>query len=73
MEIGKTLVLSHISLLDVPMIKFGDVPAISAGVLALFAFSVLAPWWPNQESEQTEIWSVQSFHLGAHMYNVSGQ
>jgi hypothetical protein len=29
-------------------------------------FSVLAPWWPSQESDRTEIWLVQSFHLGVH-------
>jgi hypothetical protein len=53
--------------------KFGDDPAISSGVIALFVFSVLAPWWPSQESDRTENWSVQSFHLGVHMYKVSGQ
>jgi hypothetical protein len=37
--------------------------------LALFVFSVLAPWWPNQESDWTEIWS----YLVVHMYKVSGQ
>jgi hypothetical protein len=25
--------------------------------MALFVFSVLAPWWPNEESNWTEIWS----------------
>jgi hypothetical protein len=25
-------------------------PAISSGIIALFAFSVLAPWWPSKES-----------------------
>jgi hypothetical protein len=52
---------------------FGDDPAIGSGVIALYVFSVLAPWWPSQESDWTEIWFVQSFHLGVHMYNVSGQ
>jgi hypothetical protein len=35
-----------------------DDPAISSGVKHFFVFSVLAPWWPNQESDWTEIWSV---------------
>jgi hypothetical protein len=35
----------HVSLLDVPMIKkFGADPVISSGTIALFVFSVLAPW-----------------------------
>jgi hypothetical protein len=50
-----------------------DDPAISSGVIALFAFSVLALWWPSQESDRTEIWSALSFHLRVHMYKVSGQ
>jgi hypothetical protein len=44
---------------------------------ALFVFSVVAPWWPSQESDQTEIWSVRSANLGvdlhACMYKFSGQ
>jgi hypothetical protein len=32
--------------------------------LALFVFSVLAPWWPSQESDQTETWSGRSCDLG---------
>jgi hypothetical protein len=28
-----------------------DDPAISSGVIALFVFLVLAPWWPSQESD----------------------
>jgi hypothetical protein len=39
--------------------KFGDVQAISSGVIAHFSFSVLAPWWPSQESDRTEIWSLR--------------
>jgi hypothetical protein len=35
--------------------KFGDDPAISSGVIALFVFSVLGPWWPNEESDWTEL------------------
>jgi hypothetical protein len=57
----------------VPLIKIGDDPAISSGVIVLFAFSVLATWWPSQESDRTEIWSVESFHLGVHIHKVSGQ
>jgi hypothetical protein len=38
--------------------KCGDDPAISTGVLVLYMFSVLAPWWENQESDRTEIWFV---------------
>jgi hypothetical protein len=26
-------------------------------------FSVLAPWWPNEESDWTEIWSVSYSYL----------
>jgi hypothetical protein len=51
--------------------KFGDDPAISSGVRALFVFSVLAAWWPSQD--WTEIWSVSYSYLVVHMYNVSGQ
>jgi hypothetical protein len=40
--------------------------------IALFVFSVLAPWWPSQESDRTKIWSVRSGDLGIHMYKVSG-
>jgi hypothetical protein len=31
-----------------------------------FVFSVLAPWWPNQESDWTEVWyvSLYSYLLG---------
>jgi hypothetical protein len=32
-----------------------------------------APWWPSQESGQTEICSIRSSDLGGHMYNVSDQ
>jgi hypothetical protein len=71
---SKTLVLCHVSLLDIPMPKkIGDDPAISSGVIALYVFSVLAPCWPNQESDWTEIWSVSYSYLVVHMYKVSGQ
>jgi hypothetical protein len=43
--------------------KFEDDPAIHSGVIALFVFLVLAPWWPSQESNWTEIWSVSSSYL----------
>jgi hypothetical protein len=43
------------------MIKIGDDPAISSGVIALFL--VLAPW-PSQESDRAELWSVRSSDLG---------
>jgi hypothetical protein len=49
-----------------------DDPAMSSGVIALFVFSVLAPWWPSQESE-TAIWSVSYSYLVVRMYKVSGQ
>jgi hypothetical protein len=49
---------------------FGDDPAISSGVIALFVFSVLAPWWPNQESDWTEIWSVSYSYLAVHMKSL---
>jgi hypothetical protein len=50
-----------------------DDPAISSGVIALFVFSVLAPWWPNQDSDWTEIWSASYSYLVVHKYKVSGQ
>jgi hypothetical protein len=46
--------------------KFGDDPALSSEVIAL----VLAPWWPNQELDLTEIWSVSYGQGGVHMYKV---
>jgi hypothetical protein len=47
--------------------KFGDDPAISSVVIALFVFSVLAPWWPNQESDRTKIRSVSYSDLVVHV------
>jgi hypothetical protein len=41
--------------------------------MALFVFSVLAPWWPNQESDWAEIWSASYSYQVVHMYNISGQ
>jgi hypothetical protein len=43
-----------------------DDPAISPGLglIALFVFSVLAPWWPSQESDWTEIWPGRSLRSG---------
>jgi hypothetical protein len=38
-----------------------------------FVFSALAPWWPNQESDWIEIWSVNYSYLVVHVYKVSGQ
>jgi hypothetical protein len=38
-----------------------------------FLVFVLAPWWPSQESDWTEIWSVSNSYLVVHMYKVSGQ
>jgi hypothetical protein len=58
---------------EVPMIICLDDPAISSGVIALFVFSVLPPWWPNQESDWTEIWSVIYIYLVVHMHKVSSQ
>jgi hypothetical protein len=64
------LLLCQVSLLDVPMIMM--IQPISSGVMVgLFAFSVLAPWWQSQESDQ--IWSVRSSDLGVRMYKVSRQ
>jgi hypothetical protein len=31
-----------------------------SGIIALFVFSVLAPWWRSQESDRTEAWSDRS-------------
>jgi hypothetical protein len=31
------------------------------------------PWWPSQESDMTEIWSVSYSYEVVHMYKVSGQ
>jgi hypothetical protein len=45
------------------MMEFRDDPAISSGVIALFVFLALAPWWPSQESYRTEIWSVSYSYL----------
>jgi hypothetical protein len=47
---SKTRVLYHVSLVDDPVMRLG--------VTALFVFLVLAPWWPSQESDWTEIWPV---------------
>jgi hypothetical protein len=55
------------------MINFGDDPAISSGVKALFVFLVLVPWWPNQESDWTEIWHASYSYPVVHMYKVWGQ
>jgi hypothetical protein len=44
--------------------KFGDDPFISSGVIPLFVFSALAPWWPRQESDWTETWSVSVIRPG---------
>jgi hypothetical protein len=33
-----------------------------------FVFSVLAPWWPSQESDWTEIWSVSELLLPSGTY-----
>jgi hypothetical protein len=30
--------------------------------------SVYAPWWPSEESDWTEIWSVRSGDLVVHLY-----
>jgi hypothetical protein len=38
-------------------------PLISSGVMALFVFSVLAPWWPSEESDWTENWYVSYSYL----------
>jgi hypothetical protein len=64
---SKTWVSFHVSLLYVPMIK------ICSGVIALFVFSVLATWWPNQQSDWTKIWYVGYSYQVVHMYKVSGQ
>jgi hypothetical protein len=53
--------------------QFEDDPIICSEVIALFVFSILAPWWPGQESNQTETWHGRSCDLGVHMYKVSGQ
>jgi hypothetical protein len=39
-----------------------------SGVIELSVFSVLAPWWPSQEPDQTGIWSagVVKSDRGAH-------
>jgi hypothetical protein len=34
-------------------------------VQELYQFSTLAPWWPSQESDRTEIWSVSCSFLGS--------
>jgi hypothetical protein len=36
--------------------------------IALFVFSVLAPYWPSQGSDLTEIWYVQSSDLVVRIY-----
>jgi hypothetical protein len=42
-----------------------------SGVIARFVFLVLAPWWPNQESDWTEIWSVSYSYLVVPMYKAA--
>jgi hypothetical protein len=55
---------------DIPHHKFAGQCGFE---IAVFVFSVLAPWWPSQESDWTEIWSVSYSILVVHMYKVSGQ
>jgi hypothetical protein len=38
-----------------------------------FVFSVLGPWWPSQELDWTEIWSLSYTYLVVHMNKVLGQ
>jgi hypothetical protein len=62
----------------VPMIKIGDDPVISSGVIALFVFSVLAPLVAKpriKTQDWTETWpvSVSYSYLVGHMYKDSGQ
>jgi hypothetical protein len=47
---------------------------ICSGVIALFVFSVVAPWRQSQESDRIgPDWSGRSCDLEVHMYKVSGQ
>ena len=39
-------------------------------VITLFTFSVLAPWWPSQESDRTEIQCQGTYDLGGNVYKV---
>jgi hypothetical protein len=43
-------------ILDLPMIKCGDYPAISSGVIALCCFFKMATWRPYLKSDRAEIW-----------------
>jgi hypothetical protein len=69
----KPWVLRHVSLLDVPMVKFGADPSITSGVIALFVCLVLAPWWASQESDPAKIYFPKGVDLWVHVYKVSGQ
>jgi hypothetical protein len=41
----------HVPLLDERTIKFGEVPPVIKGVITVFVFRVLAPWWQSGESD----------------------
>jgi hypothetical protein len=44
----------------------------SSGVIELFVFLVLAPWWPSQDPDRTtKIWSVNLYDMGAHKVQVN--
>jgi hypothetical protein len=59
---------AHVVLHDKIYVDFTDLLTVIefTSRVSLFAFS-----WPSQESDRTEIWFVQSFHLGVHIYKVS--
>jgi hypothetical protein len=51
----------RVPLLDEPTKKFGEIPPIIKGVITVFVFRVLAPWWQSEESNRANSFTRHTF------------
>jgi hypothetical protein len=50
--------------------KFGEIPPIIKGVITVFVFRVLAPWWQSEESNRANSLSPLSPDTSSHHISI---
>jgi hypothetical protein len=51
----------RVPLLDEPTKKFGEIQPITKGVITVFVFRLLAPWWLSEESNRPDSFTRHTF------------
>jgi hypothetical protein len=60
-EKSKNRMIYRVPILDEPTKKFSEIPPIINGVITVFVFRLLAPWWQSEESNRADSFTRHTF------------